>query len=140
MSYASQHRLYNEGTALEVLTMGNSVKVVQEGNDFQVHVQLSDELLGNTDDLETLLNQSLSRHNIHVCMFRYNNVVKFTSSDFEGESAQKALTIVCEKVNECLPTFVQSTMLIKRKRQVRDALNKCTDPEIIEEIGRLLKV
>lgn len=29
---------------------------------------------------------------------------------------------------------------LRRKRQIRDALNKCRDPGLIEEIGHLLKV
>ncbi|RLC34849.1 MAG: hypothetical protein DRZ76_01720 [Candidatus Nealsonbacteria bacterium] len=34
----------------------------------------------------------------------------------------------------------KAATLKKRRRQIRDALNKCADPEKIEEIGRLLGV
>ncbi len=119
--------------------MENSVKIEQAEGDFQVHAQLSSELLSNIDDLKALLNQSLSRNNIHACMCRFNDVVVFSSSNFGGWS-EKTAQIVFGKVVECLPVYELSIKLTKRKRQVRDALNKCTDPTLIEEIGRLLRV
>ena len=124
---------------MEIATMENSVKIEQAEGDFQVHAQLTEEQLGNIDDLKALINQSLSRHDIHACMFRFGNVVIFASSSYGAWSEKKA-QIVFDKVVECLPVYELNIKLTKRKRQVRDALNKCTDPTLIEEIGRLLRV
>lgn len=119
--------------------MENIAQIVSEGSYYEVHVQLSDELIGNIDQLKSLLNEFLSGSYIHACMFRYGTIIKFKSSGFGGWSEQTA-QVVLKKASACLPVYVHDTTLQKRKRQVRDALNKCTDLDTIEKIGNILKV
>ena len=116
--------------------------IASEGNGFDVYVSLSSDLIHNIEHLKSLINARLSWHGacVHVCMFMLNdNIVKFQTSCLIGWSEETA-HIVLEKVVESIPIYERDTLLVKRRRQVRDALNKCNDPAIIEEIGCLLKI
>lgn len=115
------------------------IEQVYKNDGFEVHVEMSGEAVNNMEILKDLVNRSLSGTGLHVCMTRHGNVAHFQSSNFNSWSREIA-TKVNSAILGCLDEFHELFSQRKLKRQVRDALNKCEDPEVLEEIAKILRV
>ena len=68
--------------------------------------------------------------------FEFNDGAHCRSDHFDSD----AIALFRRGVGISKVEVRHGVSVAKRKRQVRDALNKCTDLDKIEEIGRLLGV
>jgi hypothetical protein len=118
---------------------GRGIYVVQEGNEFEIHVKLNREILDQADALKRILNEQLtwSGTGIHACMVRHGNKLHFQSSSFTSWNKDEADKVLAN-IWDSLTLFETNLILKKRKRQVRDAFNKCNDLRKIERIATIL--
>ena len=120
---------------------GRGIYLVQEENDFEVHVRLNPDVVDQAERLKCIVNEQLawSGTGIHACMIRYGYEIHFQSSDFVPWNQSDADEVFVNVWNS-LTIFETEINLKKRKRQVRDVFNKCKDAEKIEQIAKILGV
>lgn len=89
--------------------------------------------------IKDAVNRELSRKNrgVHACAYWCGEEIKLASSSFCEWSFETA-TYVEEAVKVVIEEAEKEIRLIKTKRQIRDAFNKCQDPLIIRQVGELL--
>ncbi len=89
------------------------------------------------EELRRRINHVLVINDVHVRTFVswQGNEIHFKSSNFAPWKKEDA-----EFIAEIVQTINLDLRFKKRKRQVRDAFNKCKDSEKIEEIAKILGV
>ncbi len=113
------------------------LKAVEGG--FEVIAVVSSAIWAKSNDLKKRVNIATGSF-VHTCVFKHKNtVLRFSSSGIIPWDEVKA-EVVRTFIEVCVPTMERDIQEKKRKRQVRDALNKCADSKLVEKIANLLKV
>ncbi len=122
---------------------GHGTYLVENDGEFKVHFRIESDIKNvmGSDELRRRVNNALLAYDtcVRTCAFLYNDEIHFKPSNFTPWTNLEA-ELICRMVQVCGSELNEELRFTKRVRQVRDAFNKCKDPERIKQIAKILGV